>query len=91
MANPVKLEEKINRLKKTISEKREGKSGTETSMQLRPFRKRLKRLQRRRRVLLSSLEHGTKVKGEKAEKEGKAAPKPPAPEKPTVDKEAKAG
>jgi hypothetical protein len=91
MADAVKLEEKIKRLKKTLSEKREKQTGTESSIELRPFRKQLKRLQRRRRVLLAFMERGTKVKGEKAEKESKPAPKQPAAEKPAPDKEAKAG
>jgi len=91
MADAVKLEEKIKRLKKTLSEKQEKKTGTESSIELRSFRKQLKRLQRRRRVLLTLLERGTKVKGEKAEKESKPASKQPPTEKPAADKEAKAG
>jgi hypothetical protein len=91
MADAVKLEEKIKRLKKTLSEKQEKKTGTESSIELRSFRKQLKRLQRRRRVLLTLLERGTKVKGEKAGKESKPAPKQPPAEKPAADKEAKAG
>ncbi|HET6466256.1 MAG TPA: hypothetical protein VFH55_11665 [Nitrospiria bacterium] len=90
MADVANLEEKIKNLKKTISEKREKKSGAEGSLELRPFRKQLKRLQRRRRVLSAYQQRGTKAKGEKAEKENKPAPKPAA-EKPAVDKEAKAG
>jgi len=90
MADVANLEEKIKRVKKTLSEKREKISGAEGSLELRPVRKQLKRLQRRRRVLLAFQQRGTKAKGEKAEKEGKSAPKP-EPEKPAVDKEAKAG
>jgi hypothetical protein len=91
MADAAKLEEKIKRLKKTLSEKRENKSGTEENpVELRPFRKQLKRLQRRRRDLLTLQQRGTKVKVENAEKESKPAPNPTA-EKPAVDKEAKAG
>jgi len=91
MADAAKLEEKIKRLKKTISEKQEKKSETESSLELRPFRKQLKRLQRRRRVLLDLTERGKKVKGEKTEKESKPAAKEPVAEKPAADKEAKAG
>ncbi|MBI3596794.1 MAG: hypothetical protein HY203_06545 [Nitrospirae bacterium] len=90
MADAANLEEKIKRLKKTLSEKREKKSGVESSVELRPFRKQLKRLQRRRRVLLAFVQRGTKVKGEKSDKESKPAPKP-AVEKPAAEKEAKAG
>ncbi len=90
MAEVATLEEKIKRLKKTLSEKREKKSGAESSLELRLFRKQLKRLQRRRRVLLAFLQRGTKAKSEKAEKESQPAPKPAA-ENPAVDKEAKAG
>jgi hypothetical protein len=90
MAEVAILEEKIKRLKKTISEKREKESGAESSLELRPARKQLKRLQRRRRVLLAFLQRGTKAKSEKAEKESKPAPEPGA-ENPAVDKEAKAG
>jgi len=89
MADVANLEEKIKHLKKTIYEKREKKSGAEGSLELRPFRKQLKRLQRRRRDLLTLQQRGTKVKGEKSEKESKPAPKPAA-EIPAVDKEAKA-
>ena len=90
MAKVATLEEKINRLKKTLSEKREKKPGAESSLELRPVRKQLKRLQRRRRVLLAFLQRGTKAKSEKGEKESKPAPKTAA-ENPAVDKEAKAG
>jgi len=87
MADVAKLEEKIKRVKKTLSEKRKKESESEARpLELRPVRKRLKRLQRRRRVLAAFLQRGIKGKGETSEK-GKT----PAAEKPAAEKEVKAG
>ncbi|MBI3811159.1 MAG: hypothetical protein HY283_02980 [Nitrospirae bacterium] len=93
MADVTHLEEKIKRLKKTLSEKRQKDLGASGSLELRTFQKQLKRLQRRRRVLLDFMQRGTKAKTEKAETESKSEAKPVA-EKPAASaagKEAKAG
>jgi hypothetical protein len=93
MADVTILEEKIKRLKKTLSEKQQKDSGAEGSLELRTFRKQLKRLQRRRRVLADFMQRGTKAKAEKAEKETKPEAKPAAekPAAPSAGQEAKAG
>ena len=93
MADVTHLEEKIKRLKKTLSERRQNDSGTEGSLELRTFQKQLKRLQRRRRVLVDFMQRGTKVKAEKAEKETKPEAKPAAekPAAPSAGNTAKAG
>ena len=93
MADVTILEEKIKRLKKTLSEKQQKDSGAEDSLELRTFRKQLKRLQRRRRVLADFVQRGTKAAAEKAEKETKPEAKPAAekPAAPSAGKEAKAG
>ncbi|MBI3611256.1 MAG: hypothetical protein HY204_11235 [Nitrospirae bacterium] len=91
MTDVAALEGKIKRLKKTLSEKRQKASDAEPSLELRAFQKRLKRLQRRRRVLLNWMQRGTKGKTEKAEKEAKPAEKPSAKPEPAAAKEAKAG
>ncbi|HEY5595245.1 MAG TPA: hypothetical protein VIL61_08855 [Nitrospiria bacterium] len=93
MADVTILEEKIKRLKKTLSEKQQKDSGAEDSLELRTFRKQLKRLQRRRRVLADFVQRGSKATAEKAEKETKPEAKPAAekPAAPSAGKEAKAG
>lgn len=93
MADVTILEEKIKRLKKTLSEKRQKDAGAAGSLELRTFQKQLKRLQRRRRVLVDFMQPGTKAKAEKAEKETKPEAKPAAekPTAPSAGKEAKAG
>jgi hypothetical protein len=93
MADVAHLEEKIKRLKKTLSEKRQKDSGAAGLLELRTFQKQLKRLQRRRRVLVDFMQGGTKSKAEKAEKETKPEAKPAAekPAAPSSGKEAKAG
>ena len=93
MADVTLLEEKIKRLKKTLSEKRQKDSGAAGSLELRTFQKQLKRLQRRRRVLVDFRQRGTKAKTEKAETASTPEVKP-AVEKPAAraaGKEAKAG
>ncbi len=93
MADVAILEEKIKRLKKTLSEKRRKDSGAAGSLELRTFQKQLKRLQRRRRVLVDFMQPGTKAKAEKVEKETKPEAKPAVekPAAPSAGKEAKAG
>lgn len=93
MADVTHLEEKIKRLKKTLSEKRQKDSGAAGSLELRTFQKQLKRLQRRRRVLVDFRQRGTKAKTEKAEKESTPEVKPASekPAAPAAGKEAKAG
>lgn len=91
MTDVATLEEKIKRLRKTLSEIRKKSPETEENpVALRPFRKRLKRLQRRRRVLSAALQREKKAAGEKAEKEEAPTPKS-ADEPPVPGKEAKAG
>lgn len=83
MADVATLEAAIKRLKKTLSEKPKD-SGAEGSPEMRTFRKQLKRLQRRRRVLLTWAQHGTKAKEQTAEKETK-------PSAPSVEKAVEPG
>ena len=93
MADGAILEEKIKRLKKTLSEKQQKDLGTEGSLELRTFRKQLKRLQRRRRALADFMQRGTRAKAEKAEKKTKPEAKPAVekPAAPSAGKEAKTG
>ena len=88
MADTATLEEKIKRLKKTLSEKQPKESGAVGSLEVRTFKKQLKRLQRRRRVMAGVGRGGNKAHDEKAEKETKPEVKPAAP---SPGKEAKAG
>lgn len=74
MADVATLEAKIQRVKKTLSESRQKDSEDENSPEQRAFRKQLKRLQRRRRDLLSWAQHMTKTREGKGEKESKTAP-----------------
>jgi predicted nucleic acid-binding Zn-ribbon protein len=76
MADVATLEGKIQRIKKTLSERRQETSGAENSPELRAFRKQLKRLQRRRRDLLTWAQHMTKTQEGKDEKD--TMPAPPA-------------
>lgn len=62
MGNVSVIEEKIKKLKKTIAEKSSGSEDQSGGGEARVFRKNLKRLQRRRRVILT-----THVKDKKAE------------------------
>jgi len=61
MADVLMLEEKIKRLKKTLSEKRQKDSEAKGSPELRTFQKQLKRLQRRRRDLVAWTRRGAKA------------------------------
>lgn len=84
MTDETGLTEKINRLKKTITEKQPKEGDSSSIYEHRTFRKQLKRLQRRRRALSVLSQRGKKVRPEKeakatgkpVEKETKAADKP---------------
>jgi len=62
MSDVTSLEEKIKRLKKTLFEQREKSSGKIETQESKLYRKRLKRLQRKRRVLVDWIQQRTKVK-----------------------------
>ena len=82
MAEIATLEERIKGLKKTLVEKQKKEAGPSGPIELRPFRKRLKRLQRRRRVLIAGSQRGKKAPSEKetkpAGKPAEAKPETPA-------------
>jgi hypothetical protein len=63
------LEGKIKRLKKTLSEQRQKDSSPEKSEGVKSFRKQLKRLQRKRRILISWMQRTVKLKEKNDEKE----------------------
>jgi len=67
------LEGKIKRLKKTLSEQRQKDLSGENPEEGKAFRKRLKRLQRKRRTLISWMQHSVKPKEKVDEKEPKSA------------------
>lgn len=73
MTDVTGLTEKINRLKKTVTEKQPKEEDLSGFYEHRTLRKQLKRLQRRRRVLTVLSQRGKKVR---PEKETKAAGKP---------------
>jgi hypothetical protein len=91
MADVVKLEEKIKRLKKTLSEKRQKDSEAKGSLELRTFQKQLKRLQRRRRDLVAWTKRGTKAVVETEATKPEAKPAAEKPSAPADANEAKAG
>jgi hypothetical protein len=86
MADVVMLEEKIKRLKKTLSEKQEKDSEAKGSLELRTFQKQLKRLQRRRRALVAWA-----GRSRKAAVETEATPSAEKTASPAEANEAKAG
>jgi hypothetical protein len=91
MADVVKLEGKIKRLKKPLSEKRQKDSEAKGSLEIRTFQKQLKRLQRRRRDLVAWSRRGTKAAVETEATQAAVKPAAEKPETPVEAKEAKAG
>lgn len=85
------VEEKIKRLKKTISEKASGSKDPSGGGELRVFRKNLKRLQRRRRVLLTAHTKDRTAKTQEEKIKAKAAPagKEAPGESPVTEQQAK--
>ena len=74
MLTPQSLDERIKSLKQELIKRREALESKTGVMELRPLRKRLKRFQRRRRVLLAQKNRAAGVPNEK-----KAKPASPAP------------
>jgi predicted nucleic acid-binding Zn-ribbon protein len=91
MADVLVLEEKIKRLRKTLSEKRQKDSKVKGSLELRTFQKQLKRLQRRRRALVAWMGRGTKAAVETEATKSAAKPAAEKPAAPADANEAKAG
>jgi hypothetical protein len=67
------LEGKIQRLKKTLSEQQQKDSSPENPEGVKAFRKRLKRLQRKRRILISWMQRSVKAKEKSDDREPKSS------------------